>query len=70
MAGSSDPVEIIKGFSDFQQIDLGRVLNGDILSERGSLMVVSTVCLQGHPRLGLSGRGARDSPHNYLFHQV
>lgn len=37
-AGSSDPVTTIKDFSDFQQIDLGRLLNGDILSERGPLM--------------------------------
>jgi len=35
---SSDPVETIKGYSDFAAIDLGRVLNGDVLSERGSLM--------------------------------
>jgi hypothetical protein len=35
---STDPVEVIKGFSDFAAIDLGRVLNGDVLSERGSLM--------------------------------
>src|SRR5271170_1170712 len=35
---SSDPVEAIKSYSDFTEIDLGRVLNGDILSERGSLM--------------------------------
>ncbi|MGO9527070.1 MAG: hypothetical protein ACLP0A_05810 [Verrucomicrobiia bacterium] len=35
---SSDPVESIKGFSDFAAIDLGRVLNGEVLSERGSLM--------------------------------
>jgi hypothetical protein len=35
---SSDPVETIKSYSDFTAIDLGRVLNGDILSERGSLM--------------------------------
>jgi hypothetical protein len=33
-----DPVSVIKGFSDFQKIDLSRVLNGDILSERGSPM--------------------------------
>ncbi|MGA2604885.1 MAG: hypothetical protein ABSG14_11715 [Verrucomicrobiia bacterium] len=33
-----DPVSAIKGFSDFQQIDLSRVLNGEVLSERGSLM--------------------------------
>src|SRR5579859_1516987 len=37
-AASSDPVEIIKNYSEFQQIDLGRVSNGEILSERGSLM--------------------------------
>lgn len=35
---SSDPVDTIKGYSDFATIDLGRVLNGDVLSERGSLM--------------------------------
>jgi len=38
VAASSDPVEIIRNFSDFQQVDLAQVLNGDILSERGSLM--------------------------------
>jgi hypothetical protein len=32
------PVEAIKGFSDFQTIDLSRLLDGDVLSERGSLM--------------------------------
>jgi hypothetical protein len=37
-AGPPNPVEIIKNFSDFQQIDVVRLLNGDILSERGSLM--------------------------------
>jgi len=37
-AQTNDPVEVIKSFSDFQKIDLGRVLNGEILSERGSLM--------------------------------
>jgi hypothetical protein len=31
-------VQAIKSFSDFATIDLGRVLNGEILSERGSLM--------------------------------
>jgi hypothetical protein len=35
---NSDPVEAIKSYSDFAAIDLGRVLNGDVLSERGSLM--------------------------------
>jgi hypothetical protein len=37
-ADSSDPVEAIKSYSDFTAIDLTRVLNGDVLSERGSLM--------------------------------
>ena len=37
-AGPSGPVDAITRFSDFQQIDLNRLLNGDILSERGSLM--------------------------------
>ena len=37
-AGPSGPVETIKNFSDFQQIDVARLLTGDILSERGSLM--------------------------------
>lgn len=32
------PVEAVKSFSDFQQIDLNRLLGGDILAERGSLM--------------------------------
>jgi hypothetical protein len=31
-------VEVIKSYSDFAAIDLGRVLNGDVLSGRGSLM--------------------------------
>ncbi|HTS17912.1 MAG TPA: hypothetical protein VMP11_10095 [Verrucomicrobiae bacterium] len=35
---TTDPVDAIKSFSDFQQIDLSRVLNGEILSQRGSLM--------------------------------
>jgi hypothetical protein len=35
---SSDPVETIKSYSDFTAIDLGRVLNGEVFSERGSLM--------------------------------
>ena len=37
-AQTSDPVQAIKSFSDFQQIDLSRVLNGDILSERDAPM--------------------------------
>jgi hypothetical protein len=37
-AGPSGPVETVKNFSDFQQIDVARLLSGDILSERGSLM--------------------------------
>ncbi len=37
-AGPPSPVEAIKNFSDFQQIDVVHLLNGDILSERGSLM--------------------------------
>ena len=38
LAGPSSPVDTITNFSDFHQVDLNRVLNGDILSERGSLM--------------------------------
>lgn len=38
VAGPVDPVEAIKSFSDFQQIDLNRLVNGDVLSERGSSM--------------------------------
>ena len=37
-AQSPDPVSTIKGFSDFQEIDLDRVLKGEVLSERGSPM--------------------------------
>lgn len=37
-AESSDPVDAIKSFSDFTDIDRGRVLSGEVLSERGSLM--------------------------------
>jgi hypothetical protein len=37
-AGTSDPVESIKSFSDFQQINVAHLLGGDILSQRGSLM--------------------------------
>ena len=38
LAADSGPFESLKSFSDFQQVDLNRLLNGDILSERGSLM--------------------------------
>ena len=38
MADAQTPVEAIKSYSDFKQIDLNRLLAGDILSERGSLM--------------------------------
>jgi hypothetical protein len=37
-AQSPDPLSTINSFSDFQKIDLDRVLNGEVLSERGSLM--------------------------------
>jgi hypothetical protein len=37
-AADPGPVESLKSFSDFQQVDLNRLLNGDVLSERGSLM--------------------------------
>jgi len=32
------PVETVKGFSDFSQIDLNRLMGGDVLVARGSLM--------------------------------
>ena len=35
---AQEPVEALKSFSDFQKIDLNRLLAGDILTERGSLM--------------------------------
>ncbi len=38
LAADPGPVESLKGFSDFQQVDLARLSNGDVLSERGSLM--------------------------------
>ena len=38
LAADTGPFESLKSFSDFQQVDLNRLLNGDILSERGSLM--------------------------------
>jgi hypothetical protein len=38
LAADPGPVESLKSFSDFQQADLNRLMNGDVLSERGSLM--------------------------------
>src|SRR5271169_3968133 len=38
LAAGPGPVESLKSFSDFQQVDLNRLLSGDVLSERGSLM--------------------------------
>jgi len=35
---ASDPLESLKTFSDFQSINLERLLDGEILTERGSLM--------------------------------
>jgi hypothetical protein len=37
-AAPADPVEVIKNFSGFQQIDLNRLLSGDVLSERDAAM--------------------------------
>ena len=37
-ARAQGPLETMKGFSAFQQIDLNRLLSGDILVERGPLM--------------------------------
>ena len=37
-ANAQGPADAIKNFSAFQQIDLKRLLNGDILVERGALM--------------------------------
>ena len=37
-ARAQGPVEAVKTFSAFQQIDLNRLLGGDVLVERGSLM--------------------------------
>ena len=34
----TDPAASLKSFSDFQQVDLDRLLGGEIISERGSLM--------------------------------
>ena len=38
LAADPGPDESLKGFSDFQQVDLTRLSSGDVLSERGSLM--------------------------------
>jgi hypothetical protein len=38
LAADPGPVGSLKSFSDFQEVDLNRLLNGDVLSERGSLM--------------------------------
>jgi hypothetical protein len=38
LAAEPAPVASLQSFSDFQQVDLNRLLNGDVLSERGSLM--------------------------------
>ena len=32
------PFDSVKSFSDFQQLDSSRLINGEIFSERGSLM--------------------------------
>ena len=37
-AQTPGPIEAIKSFSDFQQVDVNRLLAGDILVQRGSLM--------------------------------
>lgn len=42
VAQTADPVTALKSFSDFQQVDLKRLLDGEILSERGSLMNLRT----------------------------
>ncbi|MGD0016017.1 MAG: hypothetical protein ABSC38_00640 [Verrucomicrobiia bacterium] len=38
IATASNPLDDVKGFSDFPAADLGRMLDGDILGTRGSLM--------------------------------
>ncbi len=38
LAEEPAPVASLKSFSDFQQVDFNRLLAGDVLSERGSLM--------------------------------
>ena len=41
-AEAADPVASLKSFSDFQQVDLARLLGGEILTERGALMNLRT----------------------------
>ena len=41
-AQTTDPVAALKSFSDFQQVDPDRLLGGDILTERSSLMRLRT----------------------------
>lgn len=41
-AQTSDLSASLKSFSDFQQVDVGKLLGGDILSERGALMKLRT----------------------------
>lgn len=38
LATDPGPIESLKNFSDFQQLDLNRLAGGEIVSERGSLM--------------------------------
>lgn len=42
VAETSDPVASVKSFSDFQQVDVGRLLGGEVLTERGALMNLRT----------------------------
>lgn len=42
VATAADPAAGLKGFSDFRQVDLKRLLDGEILTERGSLMNLRT----------------------------
>jgi hypothetical protein len=41
-ADSVDPVASLRRFSDFKQVDAGRLLGGEILTERGALMNLRT----------------------------
>ncbi len=42
VAQTADPVAYLKSFSDFHEVDLKRLLNGEIASERGALMNLRT----------------------------